>query len=258
MKLHPAYTLRVNYVFIFQQSNKRNREENEIEECSSSSKKSCLSPNHDDKLQDVTPLSENTSLKLREFSSSRTSWEHIITDAEHDLIKLPSGSTSFSQSSFVEQRPSTSTFIPDDNNVKHKTDNKPESHSKLVGFQRDVSPSKHVSKPVSPSKLAGFQRDNNVSNHKQHIPKTECSASKKKTKYTPLEQQVVALKEEHPNILLFVECGYKFRFFGEDAEVGAFRLIFFILLFFKLFSIELIVICHSRFIVSSKIKCINR
>jgi DNA mismatch repair protein MSH3 len=40
-----------------------------------------------------------------------------------------------------------------------------------------------------------------------------------KTKYTPLEQQYVELKERYPDTLLFVECGYKYRFFGEDAEV---------------------------------------
>ena len=39
-------------------------------------------------------------------------------------------------------------------------------------------------------------------------------------KYTPLEQQVVALKAKHPNTVLFIECGYKYRFFGDDAEVS--------------------------------------
>ena len=38
-------------------------------------------------------------------------------------------------------------------------------------------------------------------------------------KYTPLEKQVVEIKEKNPDVLLFVECGYKYRFFGEDAEV---------------------------------------
>jgi hypothetical protein len=38
-------------------------------------------------------------------------------------------------------------------------------------------------------------------------------------KYTPLEQQVVALKAAHPGVLLVVEVGYKFRMFGDDAQV---------------------------------------
>ena len=39
--------------------------------------------------------------------------------------------------------------------------------------------------------------------------------------YTPLEQQVVAIKAQHPDAILFVECGYKYRFFGEDAEIAS-------------------------------------
>ncbi|KAL5214875.1 hypothetical protein ABZP36_004027 [Zizania latifolia] len=39
--------------------------------------------------------------------------------------------------------------------------------------------------------------------------------------YTPLEQQVVDLKARHPDILLMVEVGYRFRFFGEDAAIAA-------------------------------------
>eukprot|EP00899_Mesostigma_viride_P008654 jgi/Mesvir1/17790/Mv12900-RA.4 len=42
-----------------------------------------------------------------------------------------------------------------------------------------------------------------------------------KQEYTQLEQQVVALKKENPGVLLLVEVGYKYRFFGEDAEIAA-------------------------------------
>ncbi|SAL98616.1 hypothetical protein [Absidia glauca] len=41
------------------------------------------------------------------------------------------------------------------------------------------------------------------------------------TKYTPLEQQVVDLKQKYPGVLLVIEVGYKFRFFGEDAKVAS-------------------------------------
>lgn len=37
-------------------------------------------------------------------------------------------------------------------------------------------------------------------------------------KLTPLEQQVLALKQTHPDLLLIFECGYKYQCFGEDAE----------------------------------------
>eukprot|EP00850_Spirogloea_muscicola_P011069 SM000067S20346 [mRNA] locus=s67:394120:401104:- [translate_table: standard] len=40
-------------------------------------------------------------------------------------------------------------------------------------------------------------------------------------KYTPLELQVLDLKRRYPDVLLMVEVGYKYRFFGEDAEKAA-------------------------------------
>ncbi|BFZ55716.1 Mismatch repair protein msh3 [Savitreella phatthalungensis] len=38
---------------------------------------------------------------------------------------------------------------------------------------------------------------------------------------TPLEKQVLALKAKHPDILLLIEVGYKFQFFGQDARVAS-------------------------------------
>ncbi|ORX47693.1 hypothetical protein DM01DRAFT_1310070 [Hesseltinella vesiculosa] len=40
-------------------------------------------------------------------------------------------------------------------------------------------------------------------------------------KYTPLEQQVVDLKKKHPGVLLAIEVGYKYRFFGDDAKTAS-------------------------------------
>ncbi|KAK9291688.1 hypothetical protein L1049_019637 [Liquidambar formosana] len=40
-------------------------------------------------------------------------------------------------------------------------------------------------------------------------------------KHTPLEQQVVELKKKYPDVLLMVEVGYRYRFFGDDAEIAA-------------------------------------
>ncbi|KAI9549946.1 putative MSH3 [Daphnia sinensis] len=59
------------------------------------------------------------------------------------------------------------------------------------------------------------------SNH-QNIPTTISTSSSNhdrcSLKLTPLEQQIVTLKEEHPELLLVVECGYKYQLFGEDAD----------------------------------------
>lgn len=55
-------------------------------------------------------------------------------------------------------------------------------------------------------------------------PKEALSDSRRvKSVYTPLEQQVIQLKQQHKDALLAVECGYKYRFFGEDAEVSIVR-----------------------------------
>ncbi|KAJ3603677.1 hypothetical protein NHX12_028421 [Muraenolepis orangiensis] len=50
-------------------------------------------------------------------------------------------------------------------------------------------------------------------------PSAPCRRAK--SVFTPLEQQVVQLKQQHGDALLAVECGYKYRFFGEDAEIAA-------------------------------------
>ena len=46
------------------------------------------------------------------------------------------------------------------------------------------------------------------------------SCRRPKSAFTPLEQQFIQLKQQHEDALLAVECGYKYRFFGEDAEVS--------------------------------------
>jgi DNA mismatch repair protein MSH3 len=40
-------------------------------------------------------------------------------------------------------------------------------------------------------------------------------------KLTPFEEQVVDIKKKHPDKVLLVECGYKYKFMGRDAEIAA-------------------------------------
>ncbi|KAF3315478.1 Mismatch repair protein msh3 [Orbilia oligospora] len=47
------------------------------------------------------------------------------------------------------------------------------------------------------------------------------AAAKRGKKLTPLEQQVVDIKEKYADTVLVVEVGYKYRFFGEDARIAA-------------------------------------
>lgn len=51
--------------------------------------------------------------------------------------------------------------------------------------------------------------------------KKSVSAKKSRDKLTPMEKQVLAIKQEHMDTLLIVEVGYKFRFWGEDARTAA-------------------------------------
>ena len=34
-------------------------------------------------------------------------------------------------------------------------------------------------------------------------------------------RQVIKIKGKSPDTVLFIECGYKFKFFGRDAEIAA-------------------------------------
>ena len=47
------------------------------------------------------------------------------------------------------------------------------------------------------------------------------STMKAETKLTPMEKQVLEIKNSNPETLLIIEVGYKFRFFGEDARIAA-------------------------------------
>ncbi|KAG0022480.1 Mismatch repair protein msh3 [Podila clonocystis] len=47
------------------------------------------------------------------------------------------------------------------------------------------------------------------------------TSKKSKSIYTPLEQQYLEIKEQYPDAILCIEVGYKFRFFGPDAEIAS-------------------------------------
>ncbi|XP_055242125.2 DNA mismatch repair protein Msh3 isoform X2 [Gorilla gorilla gorilla] len=57
----------------------------------------------------------------------------------------------------------------------------------------------------------------------ENLQKTSSKSANKRSKsiYTPLELQYIEMKQQHKDAVLCVECGYKYRFFGEDAEIAA-------------------------------------
>eukprot|EP01134_Creolimax_fragrantissima_P004831 CFRG4831T1 len=57
-------------------------------------------------------------------------------------------------------------------------------------------------------------------------PSSEMSAAKpykriESKDYTPLENQYIHIKRKYSDAVLFVECGYKYKFFDEDAKIAA-------------------------------------
>jgi len=73
-------------------------------------------------------------------------------------------------------------------------------------------------KPPVFEKLRGFCK---TSEPQHKLTASKSGKITSKVKYTPLEEQVMEIRRKHPDVLLFVECGYKYRFYGEDAEIAA-------------------------------------
>ncbi|KAM9694701.1 DNA mismatch repair protein Msh3 [Trichechus inunguis] len=74
------------------------------------------------------------------------------------------------------------------------------------------------------AKNAVSSEDSKTQSHQKGKTLTSDSKpSNKRTKsiYTPLELQYIEMKQQHKDVILFVECGYKYRFFGDDAEIAA-------------------------------------
>ncbi|XP_028616023.1 DNA mismatch repair protein Msh3 isoform X2 [Grammomys surdaster] len=74
------------------------------------------------------------------------------------------------------------------------------------------------------SKSHANQKDSQFGPCPKTLQKTsDCKPLNKRSKsvYTPLELQYIDLKRQHEDAVLCVECGYKYRFFGEDAEIAA-------------------------------------
>lgn len=87
-----------------------------------------------------------------------------------------------------------------------------------VGKNAVIPVSDDEDEPSTSAPGFGFKKF--AATQSKHSGKTSVN-KRTKTKYTPLEQQYIELKEKYPDTLLFVECGYKYRFFGEDAENAA-------------------------------------
>uniref|UniRef100_A0A8C5LJB4 DNA mismatch repair protein MSH3 n=1 Tax=Leptobrachium leishanense TaxID=445787 RepID=A0A8C5LJB4_9ANUR len=91
------------------------------------------------------------------------------------------------------------------------------------GFVKSESATQDEDLPSSQAvEKAKFEK---VSSSKPHnsLADPEAKPQNRRTKsiYTPLEEQYMEIKKQHKDAILCVECGYKYRFFGEDAEIAA-------------------------------------
>ncbi|XP_073535360.1 DNA mismatch repair protein Msh3 isoform X2 [Phyllobates terribilis] len=103
----------------------------------------------------------------------------------------------------------------------------PESVTPAAGIEllKTESKSEEVKSPI-PGAEKGFLKTTATfpsSRHPEQAGSSETKIPNRRTKsvYTPLEEQYMEIKEKYKEAILCVECGYKYRFFGEDAEIAA-------------------------------------
>ena len=68
-------------------------------------------------------------------------------------------------------------------------------------------------------KTSDLSSTNAQSKEKSPTSSVKTTNQRTKSQYTPLELQFIDIKAKYKDAVLFVECGYKYKFFGEDAEV---------------------------------------
>jgi DNA mismatch repair protein MSH3 len=112
----------------------------------------------------------------------------------------------------------------------------PEDLDPVTQQERELLHRKFIRKLGKPDSFAELRRKNRLLDEEENAeagedaddepeeepkPKKGKVAKKGGSKLTPMEKQVIEIKTAHPDTLLVVEVGYKFRFFGEDARVAA-------------------------------------
>ena len=149
-------------------------------------------------MQDFNP--KETSKRLAEEQDGSDTKRQRTSPVKTSLAKATSEklhSFTFQSSTSDGNKPSRASTQSADFKSQEKTKkiSRNHFHSQSTFRSSQQSSSSSTSKPSEPQK------------------------NKTGAKLTPLEQQFVAIKEKYPDALLFVECGYKYRFFGDDAEV---------------------------------------
>jgi hypothetical protein len=77
------------------------------------------------------------------------------------------------------------------------------------------------SNSTSSVKGRGKASANTTSSARAECDDSDVEIDVERVKLTPLEKQVVDIKLKNTDVVLFVEVGYKYRFFGPDAHLAA-------------------------------------
>jgi hypothetical protein len=85
------------------------------------------------------------------------------------------------------------------------------------------------------------------------IPQPSTRPGPKVTEVYSLEQEVVAVKLKHPDLVLFVECGYNFGFFGEDADLASRIYLLFSLIITSTQPVSRVCVSRTTVVASSKL-----
>ena len=114
------------------------------------------------------------------------------------------------------------------NYLKRKNDdgNEEESNSKAAKIELSEEAKKELQKFRKTESCSGDGNNEEISDYsfwasESSQTETEEDKPNPNLKPTPLEKQVLEFKDKYPDLILFVECGYRYRFFGRDAEIAA-------------------------------------
>lgn len=94
---------------------------------------------------------------------------------------------------------------------------------KKLGRPESITEIKRRNKPISEDTADGeeVEEDSAEEEPVPKPPKGRKGAAAGKKKLTPMVQQIVDIKLAHMDTLLAVEVGYKFHFYGSDAQVAS-------------------------------------
>ncbi|OWF46885.1 DNA mismatch repair protein Msh3-like [Mizuhopecten yessoensis] len=169
------------------------------------SRSHCISPG----VEHATSLSENTKHKLQQFESS------VNKDGDSNSGEIISISE-LKRNRNLPDISSVSSSLSKENDLEASKTSDSDDEYNAPGTSKSMPASSTLTKIIRKSSST-FASNSTFANK---TTKTPTSAGKK-GKYTPLEQQFVDIKDKCPHAVLCVECGYRYRFFGQDAEIAA-------------------------------------